>query len=423
MSDYFGTGTSLAQGLKGSGYDETSALFYIACPSGKDSAVDPVKNDGVPKLSHCFAPTLTRGMKMKIKIIQPTPALTRSPTPAPTQSPTPAPSKDGTTPAPTQSPTLAPTPGPTTPAPSLAPTPGPTPAPTPGTPQPTPGPTPGPTHGPTHGPTPRPVTPRPTPRPTNRLKELAPVTPRPTPRPTAGQKFLIKVDHTVKTGISLDGVNAEKLSKDKVAISDISKVIGSWGISIELAIFTLPVRKTHLHFQLGEITRLLDYKRRRRLADGDEEDGALVQFTILVTSEIDAEVDYAEIEETIFSAVTAELQTSVEDKTLETALVAAAEASESDVLADVAVAEEATIAYISENATSTYELTAVPAPTQKCTKQLKKQCKGKKAKKSKKKCKPCKKKCTKKLKKKCTGKKKKSKKCTVCKGGGKKKQK
>ena len=70
MSDYFGSGTSLAQGLKGSGYDETSALFYIACPKGKDSAVDPEKNDGVPKFSHCFAPTMSRGMKMKIKIIQ-----------------------------------------------------------------------------------------------------------------------------------------------------------------------------------------------------------------------------------------------------------------------------------------------------------------------------------------------------------------
>ena len=222
----------------------------------------------------------------------------------------------------------------------------------------------------------------------------------------------------------MDGVNAEQLSKDEAAISDISKAIDSVAQRIPGTLTILKVNKLQgLTLQIISKVITLSVKRRRRLADGDEEDGALVQFTILVTSEIDAEVDYAEIEETIFSAVTAELQTSVEDKTLETALVAAAEASESDVLADVAVAEEATIAYISENATSTYELTAVPAPTQKCTKQLKKQCKGKKAKKRKKKCKPCKKKCTKKLKKKCKGKKKKSKKCTVCKGGGKKKQK
>ena len=221
----------------------------------------------------------------------------------------------------------------------------------------------------------------------------------------------------------MHGVNAEQLSKDEAAISAISKAIDSVAQRIHENLTIMKKLQGKAKDLILQVISKVIPNRRRRLADGDEEDGALVQFTILVTSEIDAEVDYAEIEETIFSAVTAELQTSVEDKTLETALVAAAEASESDVLADVAVAEEASIAYISENATSTYELTAVPAPTQKCTKQLKKQCKGKKAKKSKKKCKPCKKKCTKKLKKKCTGKKKKSKKCTVCKGGGKKKQK
>ena len=221
----------------------------------------------------------------------------------------------------------------------------------------------------------------------------------------------------------MDGVNAEELSKDEAAIFDISKAIDSVAQRIHENLTIMKKLQGKAKDLILQVISKVIPNRRRRLADGDEEDGALFEFTILVTSEIDAEVDYAEIEETIFSAVTAELQTSVEDKTLETALVAAAEASESDVLADVAVAEEASIAYISENATSTYELTAVPAPTQKCTKQLKKQCKGKKAKKSKKKCKPCKKKCTKKLKKKCKGKKKKSKKCTVCKGGGKKKQK
>ena len=153
-----------------------------------------------------------------------------------------------------------------------------------------------------------------------------------------------------------------------------------------------------------------------------------VSFTIVLEELVDEGANYASASEKLVESVTEELAASVEDGTFEAALANAAAASGSDVLADVEVDVEASVAAL-EDATSTFEVAAVgetaapspkidaeqtPAPVASPGKQEKgkqgKKPKGKKprGKKKKKKAKGKKKK-KKKKKKKAKGKKKKKK--------------
>ena len=142
----------------------------------------------------------------------------------------------------------------------------------------------------------------------------------------------------VDASVILNGIKANKLNKDKdakAAFADgVEDVTGGTVTNIDAKTVNT---------------------QRRSLMD---EKATEVSFTVVLEELVDEGADYATVSETLLQSVKADLAASVEDATLEAALVNAAAASGSDVLAEVGVDVEASVAAV-EDATSTFEVTAV----------------------------------------------------------------
>ena len=148
----------------------------------------------------------------------------------------------------------------------------------------------------------------------------------------------VEMNVEVDASVILNGIKANKLNKDKdakAAFADgVEDVTGGTVTNIDAKTVNT---------------------QRRSLMD---EKATEVSFTVVLEELVDEGADYATVSETLLQSVKADLAASVEDATLEAALVNAAAASGSDVLADVGVDVEASVAAV-EDATSTFEVTAV----------------------------------------------------------------